>query len=83
MMERKKQREGNRSYVLCLPYVKGLSEKIEKECKVIEPEKLKLAFRPNRTMSRTLVQVKNKIPPEKKKGVVYEVQCHDCDDMCG
>jgi hypothetical protein len=28
-----------------------------------------------------LVQVKNKIPPEKKKGVVYEVQCHDCDDV--
>ena len=22
------------------------------------------------------------IPPEKKKGVVYEVQCHDCDEVC-
>ena len=26
-----------RKQILCLPYVKGLSEKIEKECKVIEP----------------------------------------------
>ena len=64
-----------------LSYIKGLSEKIEKECKVFDPEKLKLAFRPSRTMRQTLVRVKNKIPPEKKKGVVYEVPCQDCGEV--
>ena len=37
--------------ILCLPYVRGLSERIERECRAIEPEKLKLALRPLRTMS--------------------------------
>ena len=69
--------EGEKKHkqILCLPYVRGLSEKIERECRAIEPEKLKLDFCPLRTMRQTLVQVKNKIPPEKKKGVVYEVKC--------
>ena len=59
-MKNKEQREGNKFFVY--PIFKGLSEKIEKECKVIKPEKLKLAFWPNKTR-QTLVQVKNKISP--------------------
>ena len=55
--------------ILCLPYVKGLSERIERECRTIGPQKLKLAFQANR-----MIRVKNRIPPEKKKGVVYEIQ---------
>ena len=33
-----------RKQVICLPYMKGQSEKIEKNAKIIKPEKLKLAF---------------------------------------
>ena len=73
--------ERRRTQVLCLPYVKGLSERIERECKVIESEKLKLAFRPNRTVRQALVRVKNRIPPEKKKGVVYGVRCSECEEI--
>ena len=34
-----------------------------------------------RTMRQALVRVKNRIPPEKKKDVVYEVQCSKCDEV--
>ena len=54
--------------ILCLPYVKGLSESIERERKVIGSEKLKLGFHPNRTMRQKLVWVKNRIPLRKRKG---------------
>ena len=60
---------------------KGLSERIERECRAIGSEKLKLAFRPSRTIRQSLVQVKNRIPPEKKKGVVYEIQCGECEEV--
>ena len=33
-----------RKQILCLPYVKGLSERIERECRAIGSEKLKLVF---------------------------------------
>ena len=35
-------------------------------------------------MRQTLVRVKNNIPPpppKKKKGVMYKVQCHDCEEV--
>ena len=44
---------------------------------------MKLAFRPIRTTGRSLVQVKNRIPPspKKKKGIVYEIQCGECKQV--
>jgi len=68
---------------LCLPYVKGLSEKIESTCRSVSNNVLKIkpVFRPVRTIRRTLVRVKNRIPEEKKMGVVYEVPCKDCDGV--
>ena len=54
--------ERRQTRVLCLPYVRGLSEKIERECKVIGSEKLKLAFRPNKTMRQAFLRVENKYP---------------------
>ena len=47
----------------------------------LQAGKLKLTFQPVRTIRQTLVNVKNKMPPEKKKGVVYEVLCSDCDQV--
>ena len=37
---------------------------------------MKLAFQANR-----MIRVKNRIPPEKKKGVVYEIQCGECEEV--
>ena len=62
--------------ILCTPYVRGVSERLEKVC---APLGVKAVFKPQRTMRQMLVQVKEKIPTERKKEVVYEVACKDCD----
>ena len=59
---------------LHLPYVRGLSEKIEKTCGSIE---VKAIFKPQSTLKQQLVRVKQKTPKEKKKEGVYQVPCKD------
>ena len=50
-------------------------------CRNIKTVNLKLITKPHRTIRQTLVNVKNRVPEEKKTGVVYEVPCHDCDHV--
>ena len=71
--DKNEEAEEGRYRTLSTLYVKGLLERIERECRAIGSEKLKLAFWPSRTIRQSLIQVKNRIPPEKKKGVVYEI----------
>ena len=61
--------------LLILPYVKDVSEKIER---IAVPLGVKTVFRSGNTLRQTLVDVKNRTPHETKKGVVYEVPCADC-----
>ena len=58
-----------------IPYVRGVSEKLEKVC---TPLGVKTIFRPQKTLRNMLMQVKQKTPMEKKRNVVYEVPCRDC-----
>ena len=60
---------------MCLPYVQGLSEKLERVC---TPLGVKAVFKPASTLRQTLMQVKTCIPEERKRGVVYEVSCKEC-----
>ena len=60
---------------MCLPYVQGLSEKLERVCTLLG---IKAVFKPVRTLRQILIQVKTHIPEERKKGVVYEVPCKKC-----
>ena len=64
-----------RPTILCTPYIRGTSVKLEKVC---APLGVKAVFKPQRTMRSLLVQVKEKIPSENQKEVVYEVPCKDC-----
>ena len=64
--------------VLCTPYVKGLSEKIEKIC---TPLGVKPVFKPGRMLRQELRKVKTKTPEEKLTGVVYESPCGQCDEV--
>ena len=73
-----KETDDSKVQVLCLLYMKGVPEKIEKTCKCIGPTKLKAVFKPFRTMRQMLMKVKKPVPAEKKKGVVYEIPCQDC-----
>ena len=60
---------------LHIPYVRGVSEKIEKTC---APLGVKAVFMLQSTLKQLLVKVKQKVPDEKKKEVVYQVPCKDC-----
>ena len=60
---------------MCLPYIRGLSERIERIC---APLGVKVAFKPTKTLRQTLMNVKNRIPEERKREVVYEVPCKEC-----
>ena len=61
--------------IMCLPYIRGLSERIERIC---APLGVKAAFKPMKTLRQTLMNVKNCIPAERKREVVYEVPCKEC-----
>ena len=67
--------ENTESKKLFLPYVKGVSERIEKVCRQLN---IKTVFKSNGTLRQTLMRVKNKRPEELRRGVVYEVPCQDC-----
>ena len=64
--------------ILCTPYIRGLSEKIEKVC---APLGVKPVFRPKRTLKRELMQVKNRTPEQKQTGMVYNIPCEDCPEV--
>ena len=66
--------EEDQPKLLCLPYVKGLSERIERACKS-SLTNLKVVFKSQRTLRSMLTNVKNRPPAEKVKGVVYQVKC--------
>ena len=60
--------------IMCLPYIRGLSERIERIC---TPLGAKAAFKPAKTLRQTLMNIKNCISEEKKRELVYEVPCKE------
>ena len=61
-----------KQHLLVTPYVKGLSENIERRCKHIN---VKTIFSSKRTLRSELVNVKKIIDLSDRKGVVYEIEC--------
>ena len=61
-----------RPKTLCLPYVKGISERIQRMCRRIG---IRTVFSAKRTLKSLLTKVKGRPPIEQAKGVVYEVSC--------
>ena len=66
--------------LLHIPYVKGVSERIERMCK---PLGVKTVASSRSTLRSSLVKVRQPRPDRnsKKKGVVYEVPCKDCSSV--
>ena len=60
--------------LLHLPYVKGVSERIEKMCR---PLGVKTWMKTADTLRSQLVKVKQAMPSS-KKGVIYEIPCKNC-----
>ena len=76
---KEEETDSSKVQIMCMPYTK---EKIEKTCKALNAKtEVKVVFRPHRTMRQILMKVKNPVPAEKKKGVVYEIPCQDCTQV--
>ena len=65
-----------RPKLLYLPYVKGISEHIQRVCRQMN---VRAVFRSRGTLRESLMRVKIPRPPLLKKGVVYKVPCMDCN----
>ena len=59
-----------------LPYVKGTTEAISR---VLNKAGFKVAMKPCRTLRDQLVAPKDKVDTLDKAGVVYQIQCEECD----
>ena len=66
------QKEEERPKIFCTPYVKVLSEELERWCCNIN---IRLVFRSGQTLRSLLEKVKKKIPQEGVTGVIFRVQC--------
>ena len=66
------EEEEEKPKILCLPYVRNLSESIEKSCRDL---KVKIVFQSCRTLRTLLSNAKNRPAEDKVKDVVYKVDC--------
>ena len=57
-------------------YVQGMSEAITT---VLRPLGIRVAHRASRWKWHVCTGIKDEVPPEKRKGVVYKVPCKDCN----
>ena len=73
--DHQKEQEDKAKKPLFLPYVRGVSEKLKKVC---IPLGVKPIFKPQNTLRNMLMHVKENTPIERKKEIVYEVSCQDC-----
>ena len=64
---------------LCTPYVRGLSEMFER---VFAPLGIRSIFTSAHTLKRTLMRVMSHLPDDKRRGVVYQMPCNNCDHVC-
>ena len=73
--ERKKggqTKENERMDKLCIPYINGLSENVEKALKDLE---VRTVFKTNLTLRDHLTKVRTPSDPVTTKGVVYRIPC--------
>ena len=54
------------------------SERLER---IYAPLNIRNVFTTANTLKQVLMRVKSQVPEEKKKGVVYQVSCKDCDGV--
>ena len=63
---------------LHLLYVRGVSERIERKCRRLG---IRTTFKSKGTLREALVKTKDPQPEWKKKGVVYQVPCAECESV--
>ena len=58
------------------PYIRGTSERV---ARILRKYDIKLAHKPTRTLKHELTHLKDKQPAFNKAGVVYKLDCNECD----
>ena len=64
----------SRGYVT-LPYIQGVTEPVQR---ILRSHKISSTVKPHTSLRSILVHPKDKLPPEDKTGVVYEIPCSNC-----
>ncbi|CAN7951170.1 unnamed protein product, partial [Ixodes pacificus] len=62
--------------VVTIPYVKGVAESIRRS---FLPLGIRTTFKPHIKLRDLISKPKDPTPPESQSGVVYKVNCQDCD----
>ncbi|BHF74452.1 hypothetical protein SprV_0501753800 [Sparganum proliferum] len=64
-----------------LPYMRNISEATER---MLRPLNVGVGHRPEATIRRLIMQPKGRLPPKDMSGVIYRVNCLDCQaNYCG
>ena len=71
------QEEDSAPPMVVIPYVSGLSEDIL--CRVCSRYDIRVVFRSGLTLRSQLSNLKDKLPIQRRSGVVYNVPCSVCD----
>ena len=76
--ERKEQREKEKYNYrrIIIPHVEGLSQEIRRELMVFE---IPVSFKAHKTTEKGLQHPKDPIQKEQKSGVIYQINCKECD----
>ena len=73
--EKKKPNEKKKRGMVVLPYVQGVTERVQR---TMRKHGVEAPARPHTTLRQLLVHPKDKIPDDEKCGVVYCVSCLNC-----
>ena len=78
--QQRKSREDKDRYrgLVVLPYVKGLSESVDR---VMRKHRISTAMRPHQTIRSMLVHPKDKVNLQSKCNLVYSIPCQNCDKV--
>ncbi len=73
---RDKNSESKSKGMVVLPYVKGVSERVQR---IFKKHQVQTAMKPHRTLKQILVHPKDKRAIEKTGNCIYEIPCKNCD----
>ena len=77
-MGKKDEENGRPTSWLTIPYVRGLSEPVARLLRLFA---IKVAHKAEPWKWQLCKRIKDPLPVHKRKGVVYSIECNDCDSV--
>ena len=75
---KEKEKRKEYKYTTTVPYVPGLTEKLSRVCSKYD---IRVASSSTTTIGKMTRKVKEPIPKEKWKDVIYKIPCHECAEV--